>query len=316
MNNNISYNCINEQSGYIPNLSSINGLKPSDPLDTKQNDFLFFRGTRFSNMDNNEENSDRKMINRLRNPFNTPVHSTGASNCRNNPQNKSKQVIEGFEAPLLDNINLMGDQIKEANRNMRIILETDSAMADFEREQMIAKKELDDKKYIAKQQQQDEKMESINKKMLDIEVLREQVMTEFQKLKGIQSQVSGKKLMVNVLDKNGHFQIKGNNKCLLYRDDGNYKFGHCHAPDNKQHFKMNLINNSNNYRVILNDSEANADINENKANYPFYVVQPINDNKQCLHAGSGDDAVNISIQPCQMNSSQKWNKVDTDMSCR
>ncbi len=208
----------------------------------------------------------------------------------------------------------MSDKVNEANQNMKIILATNSSLDDFEKEQNIKKKELSDKKYIAKQHQQDEKMESINKQMLDIEVLREQVMTEFDKLKGIQSQISGKKLSVNMLDENGTFQIKGNNKCLLYKKEGDYKFNDCYTPDTKQHFKMNLINNSNNYKYILN--ESNTNIESSKAKYPFYVVQPVNDNKQCLQAGEGTDAVNISVQPCQINNNQKWNKVNTSMDCK
>lgn len=302
MNN---YNCINDYSNFVPNLSTINGINPSNSIGTNQNDFLFFRNTRFAHIDNNIEN-EQKLIDKLRNPFNTTNH-------KNNQNNQ--HLVEGFEAPLIDTVSSMKKQITEANQNMNFMLQTDSSLKNFEHEQSIKQKELEDKKYIEKQKQQDAKMESINKKMSEIEVLRNKVMTEFDKLKGIQSQISGKKLSVNMLDNNGTFQIKGNNKCLLYKNDNNYNFGQCYAPDDKQHFKMNLINNSNAYRYVLKDSISNTSLSD-LTGYPFYVVQPVNDNKQCLQAGAGDDAVNISVQPCDISDAQKWNKVDKNVGCK
>lgn len=302
------YDCINDYSGFMPNLSTIGGLNPGDPIEHKQNDFLFFNKTQSAHINND----DNKRLNRLRNQFDKQSHSMQSTNCKYNHINTDGDILEGFESGLIDTVSLMGDKINEANRNMRIILESNSSLVDFENEQNIKQKELDDKKYIAKQRQQDEKMESINKHMSEIEVLRGQVMTEFDKLKGIQAQVSGKKLSVNVLDENGTFQIKGNNKCLSYKDEGDYKFSNCYTPDTKQHFKMNYISNSNNYKYVLDN---NTNIKANQP-YPFYVVQPVNDHKQCLHAGEGDDAVNISVQPCAINDNQKWNKVDSSMGCR
>ena len=80
---------------------------------------------------------------------------------------------------------------------------------------------------------------------------------------------------------------------------------------NKQKFKMNAINNPLGYKYILNDS--NVDISN--TTYPFYVIHPAEQKTQCLHAGSGEDAVYVSIKPCEVINNQKWDKVVDKLNC-
>lgn len=298
MNN--EYNCANDYSKFVENVYNINGYQPANVNNTN-NGFIFNKHTKQVN-DIYKSPSQNFYKN---NKINLNVHNNSCNNCHYN------NVIEGFEDGLMDSIPKMSDRIQEANKNMNLILETDSALADFKKGEMIKNKQIEDKKYVAKQEIQNKKMESINKKLADIELLRFKVMTEYENLKGIQSHVSGKKLAIGKLDNNGHFLIKANNKCLSYNNDNDYALEECNINNNKQKFKINPINNPLSYKYILND--ANVDISN--VTYPFYTVNPIEGKKQCLHAGDGEDAVYVSVKPCEVTNNQKWDKVIDNINC-
>jgi hypothetical protein len=300
MNN--EYNCANDYSKFVENVYNINGYQPAN-VNTANNGFIFNKHTEQVN-DIYESPSQSFYKN---NTTNLNVHDNSCNNCQYN----NYKMIEEFEGELMESIPIMSNRIQEANKNMNLILETDSALADFKKEEMIKEKQMEDKKYVIKQKVQNEKMESINKKLSDIELLRLRVMTEYEKLKGIQSQVSGKKLAIGKLDNNGHFLIRANNKCLSYNADNNYALEECNVNNDKQKFKMNPINNPLGYKYILND--ANVDISN--TTYPFYVVHPAEHNTQCLHAGDGEDAIYISVKPCQVTNNQKWDKVIDKINC-
>ena len=136
-------------------------------------------------------------------------------------------------------------------------------------------------------------------------------MAQHAKLKGIQSKISGKKLAVDKLDSNGNFMIRANNKCLAFEKEDTYAIIDCNPLDTKQKFILNPVSNPLNYHYILADSNSNISGTE----YPFFVVHPADNHRQCLHAGSGADAVNVSIQPCQTVIEQKWEKVNETMKC-
>lgn len=306
--NNIGYNCINDYTYFTPNTSSTS-LNPSKSLN-QDNDFLFFRDNKIVDI-NNCQNDDN-MLYALKKKVEYPnyTHVVSASNCKQNHNHIHEGFVSG-EPGLIDTIPIMKDKMSEANKNMNLLLLTDSSLKDYELMNKIEKKESEDKKYIEKQKSQDKKFEEINKKMAEVEASRIKAMNEFGKLRGIQSQISGKKLSVDNVDEFGAFQIKGNGKCLSYRDDGNYKFTNCYGPDQKQKFRMTPVQDPLIYYNITNDKN----VNNNNVSYPFYVVQPIEDSKQCLHAGNGADSVNISIKPCEISDNQKWSKVQEHMNC-
>jgi len=282
---NINYDCSNDYSKFVENVASIDGYQPANIRKT-DNEFIF------------NKNSKR-------------INNTYESPSQNFYQNNDHNVVEGFNNGLMNSIPTMSNRINEANRNMNLILESDSSLEDYRQADTIKEKQMDDKKYVAKQKIQNEKMDAINKKMTDIELLRLKVMSEYEKLKGIQSQVSGKKLAINKLDDNGHFLIKANNKCLSYIDDNNYVLEDCNTSNDKQKFKIDPINNPLGYKYILNN--ANVDIS--KTTYPFYVVHPANRRTQCLHAGDGEDAIFVSIKPCGVTNNQKWDRVTDKINC-
>lgn len=310
--NNTDYDCINDYSNFNAHLSPTNGLRPAPPIgDNNNNSYLF--DVSFNNnstQDLNNSPACGQFATKLREkPVEHRYHNYNPINCKYTQNN----VVEGFVADygLIESVPIMGDRVSEANRNMQMILDTDSALADFKQMEKIRQKEIEDKKYIEKQRIQNEKMESINKKMSEIELLRHTVMAQHAKLKGIQSKISGKKLAIDKIDPEGKFMIKANNKCLAFEKDESYAIIDCDPLDPKQKFSLNPISNPLNYHYILADSNSNI----SGAEYPFFVVQPSGNHKQCLHAGSGGDAVNISIQPCQTSDSQKWEKLNESMKC-
>lgn len=311
--NNTDYDCINDYSNFNAHLSPTNGLRPGKPLGD-ENNYLFKIPHRGISQDMNNCPSHGQYSTKLRQKY--THHNPHAMNCRQNPQNhvgNNSPIIETFDANygLVDTVPLMEHKVDEANRNMQLLLETDSALQDYKMAEKIREKEREDKKYIERQRIQNERMERINKQMSEIELLRHTAMAEYQKLRGVQAQVSGKKLAVTNLNENGEFMIKANNKCLAFEKVNEYGLMDCNDMDAKQKFKLNPISNPLNYQYVLADSNSNI----SSATYPFFVVQPTSNHKQCLHAGSGNDAVNISIQPCDVSDSQKWDKVNDSLDC-
>lgn len=308
--NNTDYDCINDYSNFNPYLSPTNGLRPGKPLSNDDN-YLFEMSHRGISQDMNNCPSHGQYSTKLKQKY--TQHNPNAINCHHNQNNVAGPVIETFSSNngLIDTVPLMEHKVNEANRNMQLILDTDSALQDYKFAEKIREKEREDKKYIERQRIQNERMERINKNMSDIELLRHTAMAEYQKLKGIQAQVSGKKLAITNLEDNGDFMIKANNKCLAFEKGNEYGLIDCNDIDTKQKFKLNPISNPLNYQYIL----ANGNSNISSATYPFFVVQPSSNHKQCLHAGSGNDAVNISIQPCDVTDNQKWDKVNESLNC-
>jgi hypothetical protein len=320
LNNIIDYTCVNDYSNFVPNLSTTN-MRPAESYLLRDNYFLFDRPKiekhRVGN-DNDTQDIDNGPASnyfkqRLSNPQNYNndyLHKNHVSRCN------SSKMFEGFEntntnQDLINIIPTINRRLDESNRNMKMILETDSSLEDLRLKELQKAKLEDDKKYIAIQEQQNKKLQKINKLLTDIEVLRVQALQEYGSLRSIQSTTTGKKLSVDTVDQNGTILIRGNNQCISFNGDNQYDLTECNPKSKQQHFTMTPISNDIDFhRVLENPNQNTGDIK-----YPFYVVQPKGHNTTCLQAGVEDDSTMLSIEPCSKSEQQKWRTLHTKLNC-
>lgn len=106
-----------------------------------------------------------------------------------------------------------------------------------------------------------------------------------------------------------YYLLYGNNGCLQYEPtnkniSASWNFKPCNSNEPKQQFKINKINNIEQYnKPITNSSNKNFKINsDSTVNYGFYSVNPSNSFDQCLQLNNDG----ISVMPCSMNTSQRF----------
>jgi hypothetical protein len=319
----IDYSCINDYEGVTPQLSKSTGLLPGKSLSTEQHNFLFERQQPPNNNNNNNDNNNNNNNNDCQSsPIQHNLNQVGNYNKYKHQNHPSRcdhnwKIVEQFQNNshgLLNTVPVMNSRIGEANRNLRVILATDSSLDDYQQMENQREKAYIDKKYIKKQENQNNKMEKINKLITDVEILRLESMKELKNLQTIQSKVSGKKLAVKMVGNNNEFLIKANNQCLSYTNDNKYKLQNCNQNNKKQMFGLKPISTSNDYRHVLNEPINEAQLKNVK--YPFYVVQPSNNSKQCLYAGDQNNSAMISIEPCKINDNQQWSKSTNKSTCQ
>jgi len=308
----IDYSCINDYEGVEPQISRSSNLQPgnTDINNNNNNDFFLF----------NHNGKEVELKNECQpGPAARPVYKPTNYNeymHKDNPLLYKQRSVESFQnenASLLNTIPVMNSRIQEANRNMKVLLNTDSSLEEFEKNEFIKEKAMNDKKYIAKQENQNEKMQKINKLMTEVEVLRLKTMKELGKLRAVQSKISGKQLAVEEA-KGGNFLIKANTRCFQYEGDNNYRLAQCNKEADNQMFKVKPVANATDYQNIIGDSIDRTKLDS--VMYPFYVVQPANAPNQCLNAGDKDKASMISIEPCQISDNQMWGKANGKISCQ
>ena len=108
-----------------------------------------------------------------------------------------------------------------------------------------------------------------------------------------------------------YYLLYGNNGCLQYETPSSNKsvsstwnFMSCNANEPKQQFKINKINNIDQYNnPITNTNNKNYKIqSDSLTKYGFYSVNPSIAYDQCLQLNNDG----ISVMPCTMNSSQRF----------
>jgi len=106
-----------------------------------------------------------------------------------------------------------------------------------------------------------------------------------------------------------YYLLYGNNGCLEYEPSdknisSSWNFKPCNSNDTKQQFKLNKINNIEQYnKPITNSINKNYKIkSDSTVNYGFYSVNPSNSFDQCLQLNNDG----ISVMPCSMNASQRF----------
>ena len=116
-------------------------------------------------------------------------------------------------------------------------------------------------------------------------------------------------------DKSKHeYMVFGNGKCLSFNKDGNkvneYEFVDCNRRDNKQLFKIDKINGSLAYNNKV-ASPVNRIDSTKFETLGFYTVSPKGDEKQCMTLNDNG----LVIQPCDLNSEQRYHVSDKIVSC-
>ena len=169
------------------------------------------------------------------------------------------------------------------------------------------KKMLDNENLIfnKKSEEIDRKIQKINLKLKDLEKLKNiKKHNDDLQIRSLKSVNDNTVLNMEVVDDN-HKLVKINNNCLSFtknRLQDDYGLKPCNLFDNEQYFVLNEINNLDEYNNLLamNLSPIIDDPNE-KIDFPFYVLQPLNSTK-CVSIENS----NISIKPCSSDNSVRF----------
>jgi len=116
-------------------------------------------------------------------------------------------------------------------------------------------------------------------------------------------------------DKSKHeYMVFGNGKCLSYDKDGKktkeYEFVDCNRRDNEQLFKIDKINGTLAYNNKV-ASPINRIDSTKFETLGFYTVSPKGNDKQCMTLNDNG----LVIQPCDLNSEQRYHVSDKVVSC-
>lgn len=100
-----------------------------------------------------------------------------------------------------------------------------------------------------------------------------------------------------------NYLIYGNNGCLEY-ENKEWNFKSCNSNNPNQRFNMSQINTLNDYNSRITDpTNKNHQITDaNSTIMGFYVVNPENDNNQCLTLNNDG----LSVMPCSLDASQRF----------
>jgi hypothetical protein len=144
---------------------------------------------------------------------------------------------------------------------------------------------------------------------------------EINEIKSIQNVSNTRSLNVYLPDDisrndkpNHEYMVFGNGKCLSYNANGNkvgeYDFVDCNRRDNNQLFKIDKINGT----LAYNNKVSNPINKIDSSRFEilgFYTVSPKGDEKQCMTLNEDG----LVIQPCDLNSEQRYYVSDNIVSC-
>lgn len=139
-------------------------------------------------------------------------------------------------------------------------------------------------------------------------------------IKSITSHSDGKN--INLIKSGDFHNISLNGGCLFVVNDTtgevdyditnysrNDKNKICLANNPDQQFKLHKVEDVDGYKLLTNSSTNELPHYDNE--YPFYLITPKNNEKLCLQ--TEDDGV--SIQPCNLNISQRWKGFQINKTC-
>lgn len=164
-------------------------------------------------------------------------------------------------------------------------------------------KNADEEKTIfnSKEIQQNEQIERINQKVSELEKIQGKVNNNRDtKIKRITSLKDNTDLAVKKMS-NGKFMVGLNQGCLTADSMGNYNYVQCNMFDKKQYFDLERVTNKDEYNNLLLTNLQPQLSEENKVEYPFYVLKPNKSNK-CVHL----DDKQIKIKPCNDEKSVRY----------
>jgi len=128
--------------------------------------------------------------------------------------------------------------------------------------------------------------------------------------KSIKSLQNGMNLNV-ALAKDDKYIVQLNKGCLKAHSTGKYEVVECDNTDLGQQFTVKQIYSDTYYNSILEAGLDNSSVSpKDNMNYPFTILKS-NGNGNCLQNNYGQ----LSIEPCQVRKSQRWNGLDNPNIC-
>ena len=164
------------------------------------------------------------------------------------------------------------------------------------------------KEFDIKQQKQEEQIQKIQKKLEEVEKHHNRKVSvqdlEIKTLKSLQDgtlirleELAGEKKLVMLNE-----GCLAYNKKLQFGGMDDYGFIPCNSFDSEQHFKLNKINNLDEYNFLLSSNLSPRLEKEDDNNlYPFYTLQPSNSEK-CISIENSQ----LKIIPCDDSKSIKF----------
>ena len=169
-----------------------------------------------------------------------------------------------------------------------------------------------DEVFNLKQNLQNQKIKRVTDQIVDLEKYIGRTELPRQNVKTIKSLDNGMDMSTIPLE-NRNQLIRVNDGCLASNATGNYEIKQCDNRDREQQFKVVPIYSPSRYdnNIEIGMAKLKEINNPGRINYPFSMVKSVA-NGNCLQ----NNYSRISVQPCQIKKSQRWQTHKEPKICR
>ena len=215
-----------------------------------------------------------------------------------------------------ENVNrdLILDITNTINRahNIEIPKVNNNSLNDTIRDLLNDIKTKKDEVFKLKQDLQNKKINEVTKQIDDIEKHIGRTELPRQNIKTIKSLDNGMDMSTIPLENNNQL-IRVNDGCLASNAIGNYEIKSCNNRDREQQFNVVPIYSPSRYdnNIEIGMAKLKEINNPGRINYPFSMIKSVA-NGNCLQ----NNYSRISVQPCQVKKSQRWQTHKEPKVCR
>ena len=169
-----------------------------------------------------------------------------------------------------------------------------------------------DEVFNLKKNLQNQKIKRITDQIVDLEKYIGKTESPRQYIKKIKSLDNGMDMSTIPLE-NRNQLIRVNDGCLASNATGNYEIRPCDNTDKEQQFNVVPIYSSSRYddNIEIGMPKLKEINNTGRINYPFSMVKSVT-NGNCLQSNYS----RISVQPCQIKKSQRWQPNNEPKICK
>ena len=228
-------------------------------------------------------------------------------------------IRERFTVDLSDDV-LLGelDELKDRASNIDFPdassrLDSGENIERIVSETLEEQSQIEDNSFNKYQELQNIRITGIENKLEDLEKHYGDFKKPQAKVRSIKSYNNGMKMSVVPLSDNRHL-VRVNNGCLSCDSVGNYNVVPCAVSDVEQQFELHEIHNQTYYNSNLEPGVPKLNNQNNQTNknikYPFYLARSVTSGN-CLQ----NNHTKISVQPCNVKTSQRWSSLEGNNVC-
>lgn len=241
----------------------------------------------------------------LNNHLNKKKILTEKFNNMNNNINTNKKINpEDIEKKALEYHNKLINMNKTYNKKQSM---TNTDLIKTKTLETI--KELDENKILNEYiTSLDNSINSLNGKLNSFDMFVKDIKKDDEPMRSIKSFQNGLKLNIHNID-NDKYLVGMNDGCLSVKDTGDYTIEECNKSNSNQLFHLKNIYDDNEYNSNLELGLDNVKESDN-IKYPMVLLKS-DVNNRCLQNNHNS----ISVEPCMVKRSQRWNALEKQNIC-